>query len=61
MKSVSLNVFRKIKVIQNTHKKGKQPTRMTIADAATGQVLHVGEPKYIAGLAKKRYNHTLTS
>jgi hypothetical protein len=56
MKKRSVNVFRPIKVIQNTHKRGKSPTRMTIKDADSGQVLHVGEPTYIKRVAAKRYN-----
>lgn len=56
MKARTVNVFRPIKVIQNTHKRGKKPTRLTIKDAESGKVLHVGEPAYITRVAAKRYN-----
>lgn len=55
MKKVQVNVFRPIRVIQNTHKQGKAPTRATIKCDASGEVLHVGEPKYIERVARKQY------
>lgn len=58
MQSLSVKVNRPIRVIRNTGNR-KVNQWATIKCATSGEVLHVGQPKYIERIARKRYNHTV--
>lgn len=58
MKSVNVHTFRPIKVIVNSQ--SGQNRWGQIKCAATGQVLHTGQLKYVQATARKRYNTKVT-
>jgi len=54
MKKATVKIARPVKIIQNSSRKGDQWGK--IADAETGELLHVGRLPYIRQVARKRYN-----
>ena len=53
MKAVQSNVYRKIRVVQNTEREDRPQWAKIIID---GQIVHTGQTNYIKRLAKERYN-----
>ena len=56
MKNVATTVLRTITVESNGAGNSKDKW-MRIRDAKTREILHTGQPTYIRGIAKRKYNH----
>ncbi len=55
MKSVKANLRPSVRIEKNTDRKDR-PQWARIVDRESGNTLHVGQVKYIKGVAKKKYN-----
>jgi len=53
MKAVTSNVYRKVRVVQNTSRDDRPQWAKIVID---GRVAHTGQVGYIKRLAKNRYN-----
>ena len=53
MKAVRSNMYRKIRVVQNTEREDRPQWAKIIID---GQIVHTGQTNYIKRIAKERYN-----
>ena len=53
MKAVTSNVYRKVRVVQNTSRDDRPQWAKIVID---GRIAHTGQVGYIKRLAKKRYN-----
>ena len=53
MKAVTSNVYREIRVVQNTEREDRPQWAKIIID---GQIVHTGQTSYIKRVAKERYN-----
>jgi len=53
MKSVKTNLFQNVRIVKNTDRSDRDQWAKIVVN---GQVMHTGQPKYIKGIAKKKYN-----